>query len=151
MKQFFLCTFITFFAINTFGQQSQTPSPEPNVDFLKVSKNKKAAGWLLTGVGTAGLMVTLAADAGQVVGNGMVTIFSLGTVKPEYKSYTGAYLLSAAAIGGGVMYFIASSKNSKRAKAKNASVFITVEKAPQLNQTQFQNTSFPAVGTKISF
>ncbi len=102
---------------------------------------------MLTGAGTAGLIATLGADASQAIGGGLTTVFSLGTVEPEYKSYTVHYLLSAAAIIGGITLFTASSKNKR--KAKTLIAFINMETAPVIQQNKISSQSFPVMGLKV--
>ncbi len=69
-------------------------------------------------------------DGGQVVGGAFTDIVSLGSVQPEYKSYTAYYVLSGAVVAGGVYLLFASASNKRKAKA--ASVFIDMEKAKVL-------------------
>jgi len=148
MKKIIISTLLLAFATASFSQQSAPKQHWTETDYLKKSKKQKTAAWIFTGAGTAGLIVTLAADASQAVGGGLITVFSLGTVEPEYKSYTVPYLLSAACVVSGVYLFVASSKNKK--KAKRASVFINMEKATVLQGMAISNQSFPALGVKIS-
>jgi len=148
MKNIIILTLLLVFATASSCQQIAQKRSLTQADYLKKSKKQKTAAWILAGAGTAGLIVTTVADAGQAVGGGLTTLFSLGTVEPEYKSYTVPYLLNAACVISGIYLFIASSKNKKKAKA--ASVFINMEKAPVLQQTVFSNQSFPVLGLKIS-
>jgi hypothetical protein len=71
---------------------------------------------MLTGAGMVGLLLTSGAEVGEAVGDGMVSLFSFGTVEPEYKSYTVRYLLSATALRTGVALFIASSKSKRKSR-----------------------------------
>ncbi len=86
-------------------------------------------------------------DGGQVVGGAFTDIVSLGSVQPEYKSYTAYYVLSGAVVAGGVYLLFASASNKRKAKA--ASVFMNMEKAKILQGTVFSYQSFPVVGLKI--
>src|SRR4030095_3314674 len=147
MKKIIILQMLLAVVAASFGQQI-TPKPLwTESDYYIKSKKQKTAAWILTGVGTAGLIVTLAADAGQALGGALTTAFSVGTVEPEYKSYTVPYVLSAATLIGGIYLFVASSKNKKKARA--ASVTINMEKAPTLRGTVLSNHSFPAVGVRI--
>lgn len=148
MKKIITCFLFFALAATSFGQQSNPKQHWTETDHYKKSKKQKTAAWIFTGAGTAGLIVTLAADAGQAVNGGLTTVFSLGTIEPEYKSYTVPYLLSAACAISGIYLFVASSKNKKKARAP--SVFINMEKAPVLQGTVFSNQSFPAAGVRIS-
>jgi len=147
MKKIIILTMLLAFVAASFAQQVPPTQDWKESDYYKKSKKQKTAAWILTGAGTAGLLVTLAADATQVTAGAFTTLFSLGYVEPEYKSYTVPYLISAACVVTGVWLFIASSHNRKKAKA--ASVFINLEHAPVLQGTVFNNQLFPAVGVKI--
>ena len=145
------CLLLLSFTITSFGQLSgsDTLPPLTKADYLKKSRHQKTAAWILTGVGTVGLMTTLGADMGQAIGGGLTTIVSLGTVEPEYKSYTGYYLLSAACIGAGIGYFVAASKNKKRAAALNVTTYFKIEKAQMAYGTSFNNQYYPAAAIRI--
>ena len=135
------------FVSASFAQQI-APKPDwKESDYYKKSKNQKTAAWILTGAGTLGFVATLAVESTEEVGGALITLASLGTVEPEHHSYTVPYLLSAASVVTGIYFFIASSKNKKKAKA--ASVFIDTENLEILRGTVFVNQSFPAVGVKI--
>ena len=106
MKKIFVLTSLLVFTTASFGQQVVPKQPLTQADYLKKSKKQKTAAWILTGAGTACLIVTTVADAGQSVNGGLTTLFSLGIVEPEYKSYTVPYLLSAACAISGIYLFI---------------------------------------------
>lgn len=145
------CLLLLSLTTASFGQlsQSDTVQSAPPVDYLKKSRHQKTAAWILTGLGTAGLVTTLGADMGQAVGDGFVTIFTLGTVEPEYKSYTGYYLVSAACIGAGIAYFVAASKNKRKAAALNTTTYFKMEKAYMVYGGAFHNQYYPAVAVSI--
>ena len=150
MRLIFLSLLMAF-TINTFGQQLGIDSSRPvlPIDYLKKSKHQNTAGWILTSIGTAGLVVTLGADMGQTLGGGVITVMSLGTVEPEYKSYTGYYLLSAACLGAGIAYFVAASKNKKRAASLGPSAYLKIEKAHMVYGATCSNQYYPAVALRI--
>ena len=147
MKKITILTMFLAFVSASFGQQITPKQHWTESDYYKKSRKQKTAAWILTAAGTAGLIGTLAADAGQATAGVLTSVFSGGTVEPEYKSYTVPYLLSTACVISGIYLFIASSKNKKKAKA--ASVFLDMENALILQGTVFNNQSFPAVGVKI--
>ncbi len=148
MKKVVLAILFVAFSATCFSQQIEPLAAKPRVDYLQESKKQKTWAWMLTGAGTAGLIATLGADASQAIGGGLTTIFSLGTVEPEYKSYTAQYLLSAAVVIGGITLFTAASKNKKRAKA--LIVFTNMEKMPAIQKNKISSQSFPVAGLKIS-
>ena len=147
MKKIIILTMLLAFVAASFGQQITPNQDWKETNYYKKSKKQKTAAWILTGVGTAGLLVTAVADAGQVMTGALVTVISVGTYEPEYKSYTVPYVISAACVVSGIYLFIASSKNKRKAKA--ATAFIDMETAPVLQGTVFNKQSFPVVGVKI--
>jgi hypothetical protein len=147
MKNFIILMMLLAFTTVSFAQQVTPNTNWRDSDLYKKSKTQSIAGWSLTGAGTIGLIVTLAEDASQDVAGVFTVVLSNATVKPEHKSYTAAYVISGAAVAGGVYLLSASAKNRKKAKA--ASVFIDMEKAPMLQGTKFSYESFPVVGVRI--
>lgn len=147
-KKMMVCLLLVATTLMAAGQQtSPTPQQPAPVNYLKKSKNQKTAAWILTGAGTAGLFITLSADMSQAVGGGLTTVFSLGTVEPEYKSYTVPYILSGAAIVGGVTLFLAAAKNKDRARA--ATTYLKMERTEQVQQGKLTRQAFPAVGVRM--
>ncbi|MGV3658486.1 MAG: hypothetical protein ACO1NX_11040 [Chitinophagaceae bacterium] len=131
MRKTILLLTLTLFTATTFGQQQPDAAPAPDYDYyIKKSKTQKAVGWILTVAGTGGLIATLSADVNQSIGGAFVTIFSAGTAEPEYKSYTGYYVLGGAALAGGIVCFSKAGKNRQKAKALQTS--FKMEKAPVL-------------------
>jgi hypothetical protein len=124
--------------------QSPTLSKE---EYLKKSKSQKTWAWVLTGAGAVGLSAVFVADLAQSVDGGLTTVFSLGYVEPEYKSYTVPYIISAAVLASGITLFVASSKNRK--KANLATAFLQMETAPTIHQAMVVKQSFPVLGIKI--
>ena len=137
-------------AFTLFGQQREVQKlPPPQIDYLKKSKTEKTWAWILTSVGTAGLLVTLVADAGQATAGAVTTVFSGGTVEPTYTSLTVPYLLSGAAVASGITLFVLAGKNKRKARA--ASVLINMEKGPIARQQPLLRSQlFPAVWLKLS-
>lgn len=147
MKHFIILTMLLAFTTVSFAQQATPNTHWKDSDLYKKSKTQKIVGWSLAGAGTIGFIVTLAADADQRVNGGFVGVLSNGSVQPEYKSYTAAYVISGAVVAGGVYLLFASAKNKNKAKA--ASVFIDMEKARVLQGTVFSYQSFPVIGVRI--
>jgi hypothetical protein len=147
MKNFFMLTMLLVVTTVSFAQQATPNTHWKDSDLYKKSKTQNIVGWSLAGAGTIGFVVTLAVEADQGLNAGLVGIFSNGSVQPEHKSYTAAYVISGAAVAGGVYLLFASAKNKNKAKA--ASVFIYMEKAPVLQGTVYSYQSFPVVGVRI--
>jgi hypothetical protein len=149
MKKLIFLVLAFALTLASFSQQITPKEDYKQNEYYKKSSNQKTVGWVLTGTGTLALIVTAGVDAAQTVGEGLVTVISLGTVEAEHKSYTVPYLLSAACIVSGICFLMASSTNKK--KARDASVFIDMENAPILQGTVLVSRSFPSVGIKIRF
>jgi hypothetical protein len=147
MKELIILTLFLYLGIKSFSQHPVQKQDLAAKDYYKKSSQQKTAAWILTGAGTAGLLVTAAVDGSQATSGALTSLFSLGTVEPAYKSYTVLYLLSAALAAGGTYLFFASAKNKKKAKA--ASVFINMEKTPVLQHSIIRNRSFAVAGVRI--
>ena len=144
MKKIAISTMLLAFSITSFGQQDTGTKPLPmqtDYHYLKKSKKQKTWAWITTGVGVFSLGLTLAYDNNPTFSD--VPVFN----EEEQYIYTVGYVLSGACIGTGIVLFVASAKNKKKAYAP--SVFIDMEKAHVLQGTVFNKQSFPAVGVKI--
>ncbi len=141
-----LSLFITL-ALSSLAQDSLSNKILSKAGYLKRSKAQKTGAWVLTAWGTAGLLITLVADATQTVGGGFLYLISAGTYEQEHKPYTGAYLLSGACVVGGIYLFTASSKNKRKAKAM--SITMGMEKTEVLKYNSVYKRSFPTVGLRI--
>jgi hypothetical protein len=142
-----ILTMFLAMAAPSLGQQIPPKQNWKDTDYYKTSRSQKTAAWILTGVGTAGLLITFGIDAAQWTNGEVTYLFSGGTAETEHKSYAVPYALSAACVVGGIYLFVASHIN--RNKAKATSVFIDMENAPVLQGTVFSNQSFPAMGVRI--
>ncbi len=139
MKKIIISTLLLAFAITSFGQQVAPKQHWTETDYYKKSKKQKTAAWIFTGTGSAVLLVTLITDAFTTAITGFQERAS-GIAIP--------YAIGGAFVATGVVFFVASGKNKKKAKA---SVFINMEKAPALQQTVISNQPFPVIGLQISF
>lgn len=131
-----------------FSQQTTNDVPPVKIDYLQKSKKQKTAAWIITGAGSMGLLVTALTDASQEASGALVTFFSLGTVEPTYKSYTGLYLASAALTAVGISFFIRSANNKK--KAISATTSFKMEKSPTLQNGQLTSHASPSLSLKIN-
>ena len=139
MKKIILLSLLLAFTASTFGQQSAPKQHWTDTEYYKKSKKQKTAGWIFTGVGSAVLLTTLITDAFTSAFTGFQESAS-GIAIP--------YAIGGACVATGVVFFVASGKNKK--KAKTVSAFINIEKVPVLQQTDIRNQSFPVLGLKIS-
>ena len=147
MRKYITTGLLIFFTLSVFSQSTHTTATPTAADYLQKSGRQKTTAWVLTTAGTTGLLVTLIADAGQAVGGAFVTIASVGYVEPEYKSYTAYYLISTAAIAGGVVYFIRAGKNKQRARALQTT--LKMETAPRLQSNGIGQQTYPSLSLSV--
>ncbi len=133
MKQ--LIIFFIFTAI-AFSSFSQPGSPAPVLtkqDYLQKSKKQKTTAWVLVGGGTVMWLVGVSKYMNQDNNEG-------GTKgKP-------AMLIGGVSVLASIPFFIASSKNKKRATA----VSFKMERLPVIQQRNLVTHSYPALSLKIS-
>ena len=147
MKQILFLPVLLAFVITSFAQEEVQPPPLLKEAYMKKSKTQKTCAWIFTGAGAVGLFGVLIADGAQRVDGGLTTFFSLGSVEPEYKSYTVGYIISGVVLATGITLFITSSKNKK--KARLATAFLDMETAPNIQRAMVVKKSFPTIGIKL--
>lgn len=146
MRNIMLLPLLMLLTFSSLAQDPLLNTKPPKASYSKRSKDQKTGAFVLCGAGLAGLLGTSIADAGQTVGGAFATLITLGEYEPEYKSYTGAYVLSGACLVGGIYLFTAASKNKRKAKA---AMTMGMEKTEVLRYGSVYKRSFPAVGFKI--
>ena len=139
MKKIFVLTMLFAFATTSFSQQVAPKQHWTETDDYKKSKKQKTAAWIFTAAGSAVLLTTLLVEAFSVA-------VTLGQDKASGTALP--YAVGAACVATGVVFFVASGKNKR--KAKTASVFINMERTHALQQAMIRNHSFPALWLKIS-
>lgn len=148
MKKIIFHSLLLIISAASFSQQINPAPPLAKQDYLQKSKKQKTAAWIITGAGSMGLLVTALADASQETSGVFVTFFSLGTIEPTYKSYTGLYLASAALTAVGISFFITSANNKK--KAIFATTSFKMEKFPTLQNGKLSSYASPSLSLKIN-
>jgi hypothetical protein len=152
-KATYLLMFLLF-AATTFCQQTTTVTPTlTKQDYLLKSKRQNIAGWVLLSGGFLTTSIGAAigiADAGEDLTNGLVTLFTLGTVVPvDEKNNSGvSTVLLVTGLGtmlGGISLLSAATKN-KRAGAK---LSFGTQKIPSLQNNNFTNHPVPSLSLKI--
>ena len=144
------CILLLALVLITTTPFSQQPAAAPTFDFdhyMKKRNRQNIAGWVLTSVGTAGLITTLAKDMNQSVGGIFVSAFSMGTVEPQYKSYTNYYVASGVALAAGIIYFSAARKNKRLAKGVQTS--FKMEQAPLLYSNGIGSKDYPSLALSV--
>ena len=146
MKKIIISFTLLGFVTTSFGQQTVQKKPMTQTDYLQKSKKQKKTGLILL-AGGAGLIITsLVIPQGELVYDGIC----IGTYCSD--KYKNDGLVSGIFIAGGltaltsIPFFIASSKNKKRA----ASVSFKNQTVPQLQKGSFVYKAIPALSFKIS-
>jgi hypothetical protein len=149
MKKIIFCIMLFAFATASFAQQSTSKQAFIQADYLMKSKKQKKVAWILLG-GGAGLIVT-----GFVIPQGEPTGYQIDPISGGFyeghknDGIKGAFgVAGSVSMLGSIPFFIASGKNKKKARA--ASVFINMERAPVLQAAVISNLSFPVLGVRIS-
>jgi hypothetical protein len=139
MKKVTILFFLVLFATATFCQQESLKVKVTSVDLLKKSKRQKTFAWVLTSVGTAVLVLNVLVSPYTNAITGIAGTHSVNTIP---------YIVGGVLVTGGVILFVAASKNKRKANA--ASAFFKMEKVPVYENTVFKNRSLPAIGFNIS-
>lgn len=142
MKRTIVGAILLAFATASFGQQSAPKLHWTETDYYKKSKKQKTWAWITTSVGVAVIVPALIADSNPAFGE--VPVLDEG----EQLVYTTGYVIGGACIATGIVLFVASDKNKKKARA--ASVFIRMEKAPVIQAAAVSTRSFPAFALRLS-
>jgi hypothetical protein len=130
MKKFLISILLILFGISVIGQ------PLTKEDFLRKSKNQKTWAWILTGGGIA------TAIGGIVITTSNISYFPGETVGPIMIAAGGA------AIGGGIILFLASKKNENKGN-KLTVLNLKMEKRTIYTLSRAYNCYFPALSLGI--
>lgn len=144
MKKTIVFSLLLAFGSVCFSQQIGQKKSFNQTDYLQKSKKQKRIAWILLGSG-ASLVITSALIPSKLTDEGVPGVFW----DDKYSNDWGLLILpGTVAMLGSVPFFIASSKNKK--KARTASVFINMERVPVLQQVKIKNQPLPALGIRIS-
>ena len=135
---------ILIVSMQSFSQQISTTTPSlTKADYLQKSKRQKTAAWILLGGGTS-LVIT-----GVIVRANKINNDGAGGIVTAYTSTSGVWLFGTGLVSmaSSIPFFIASSKNKKKAMTMAAS--FKMETAPIIQRSSFVQTSFPVVSIKI--
>ena len=148
MKKIVILSLMLAFAITSFCQQTVQKPTLMQTDYLQKSKKQKKTATILLAVG-AGLVITaFVIPRGELTYDG-ICIGAYCSDKYKNDGIKAAFALTGlVSMLGSVPFLIASGKNKR--KARQASVFINMERARVLQATVIKNQSFPALGLRIS-
>jgi hypothetical protein len=131
-----LLTTLLFFSLQVFSQQTNPTQTLIKQDYLKKSKNQKTTAWVLLGGGVLAGGIGLASAVGSVC---------IGCPEKP-KDQSGWAIAGGALVVSSIPFFIASSKNKKKA----AAISFKMEKTPALQQQGFVYHSYAALTLKIA-
>lgn len=149
MKKIIFGTILIAFATASFSQQIVQKQSLTKADYLQKSKKQKKTAMIFLGSGAVLIVASLVIPQGEPTGFQIDPItggFYEGRKNDGIKSALG--LTGVVSMLVSIPFFIASGKNKK--KAREASVFINMEKAPDLQGMAFSSQSFPAAGVRIN-
>ena len=135
MKKIIICITLLILANAIYSQQSNPTVTLTKKDYLQKSKHQKTAAWILVSGGSLCAMLgtvqfNFAGSDGEVNNSNSIVFLVTGLV----------------AMGASIPFFIASSKNKKKA----ADISFRMEKAPQIQQGSFVFHSYPALSFRIN-
>ncbi|MBK7560470.1 MAG: hypothetical protein IPI68_02885 [Chitinophagaceae bacterium] len=135
MKKNIVFAILMITTTTTFGQQT-IPNPSlSKQDYQQKSKHQKTAAWILVSGGSLCAML------------GTIQFNFAGSDGEVNNSNSTVFLVTGlAAIGASIPFFIASSKNKKKA----ADISFRMEKGPQVQQGSFVFRSYPALSFRIN-
>lgn len=149
MKKIIFGTILIAFAAVSFAQQSAPKQTLIQTDYLQKSKKQKKTAMIFLGGGAALIVASLVIPQGEPTGFQIDPItggFYEGHKNDGIKGALG--LTGVVSMLGSIPFFIASGKNKR--KARQASVFINMERAPVLQGMAFSTHSFPTAGVRIN-
>ena len=148
MKKIIFGTILIAFAAASFAQQSAPKQTLIQTDYLQKSKKQKKTALIFLGAGAALIVTSIVIPQGEPTG------FQIDPLTGGfYEGHKNDGIKGALILGGGlsmlgsIPFFIASGKNKR--KARQASVFINMKRAPVLQGMVFSNRSFPVLGVRI--
>ncbi len=150
MKKLLCISLQLVISISSFSQQTTTPAPMTQGDYLdKAKKQSRVARVLL--ISGAALTTT-----GVILASGNVwnEIASINYNNEHSSGYvTGVVLLTTgiASMAGSVPFFVAASKNRHRAAGAPVSFKFIMETQPFIRQGSLVKSSYPAIALRIGF
>lgn len=147
MKKIIILMLLLAFATTSFSQQIDQKQSLQQTDYLKKSKKQKKAGRILLAVGTGLIAASFIIPRGDLVYDG-ICIGAYCTDKYKNDKIKSAVLVAGGITAlGSIPFYIASSKNRKRAKA--LSVSFKRDNAFIVNNYNSVNISYPAISLNI--
>lgn len=140
MKQAFATCILLLLSLLPYSQEVGSMELKPDTDYLRKSKTQKTFAWILTGAGV-GIIAIGALTQSYVDG-------FTGVANEKNSTSPIVYAVGGTCIVGGVLLFVAASKNRKKANGVSVSFNIEQLMLPKTNAMSYQ--AYPALGIKLS-
>ena len=140
MKQIIVLGMLLILALNSVGQLTASIQSKAETDYLKRSRTQKTFAWILTGAGVGIVAIGLATQD-------YVDAFT-GLAGEKNKTSPATYAVGGACIAGGIVLFVASAKNKKR--AAGISFLLKMERPLAMHQSLRMLNDYPAGGIRIN-
>ena len=137
MKKIIVFTMLLIISVTSFSQQTKPAPALTKQDYQNKSEGQNSAAWVLLSVGTAVLAGTMISEATSVC-------FGGGCPKKSFPVVLVG--LGGTAVVSSIPFFIASSRNKKKAM----SLSFKNETTPQLQKDGFTNRPVPSLTLKIN-
>ncbi len=148
MQKIIFGTILIAFATASFSQQIVQKQSLTKADYLQKSKKQKRTAMIFLGGGAALIVTSLVIPQGEPTGYQIDPISGGFYEGHKNDGIKGALILGGGlSLLGSIPFFIASGKNKR--KARQASVFINMERVPVLQGMAFSKQSFPGLGVRI--
>ena len=143
MRKIFSLIVFSTIVLNVFSQSTTSIQ----TDYLQKSKKQKTTAFILLGGGAALAIVGTAIGVSSV-DDELVSNITDGESDETYTAGGIMLITGLAAMAGSVPFFIASSRNNKKAHAANAS--IKLETMPVVYRRGISKLPYPAACIRIS-
>lgn len=141
MKKTTIILLLLTFTIVSFCQQTERSTTLTNENYLKKSKNKKTAAWLLFAGGAAMVITGFAISEGEPEFN-LLCLCYVG-----HNSGGKGLLIAGGVISMGASVFF--FKSSKKYKRKAMELAFKNESAPRIMENGFSYRTIPSLNLKI--
>jgi hypothetical protein len=146
MKKQIVFFLLLLISTSTFSQKDTLAQTFNNADYLKKSKKQNTTGWILLGSGfavaAAGIITGVNGSADELVG-----IFT-GEESNKFETGSALIFIGAATMLGSIPFFIASSKNKR--KANELTLSLKLENRSWVQKNSIVRSGYPAISVKLN-
>ena len=146
MKKQIVILLLLTLSVASFGQTTESSKTLTSFDYLKKSKKQNTAAWIFLGSGftvsATGLIISVVGAVDEFAG--AIT----GEKSNTFEAGAAIFYVGLASMLTSIPFFIASSKNKKRAAGISAS--FKLETRSMVKQGSMMNSPYPAVALKMN-